>query len=178
MLSLCTVNTVTDSWLHLKLWSHYILTGSLFTLRLQSPAHLFVISSLLALSISLSLGIIFSLDAYIKRLSGKHTVSLVLWICRIVPNNLSLQYNIIFLIPLIKLLHRGKIIVCFLCWPGSPTVLFIFIWHSCASEASLQPPLNDWSTGLTFVNTTDIFIECEFRSSGGLHNYWRVSELC
>lgn len=33
-LSLCTVNTVSDSWLHLKLWGHYILTGSLFTLRL------------------------------------------------------------------------------------------------------------------------------------------------
>lgn len=33
-LSLCTVNTVGDSWLHLKLWGHYILTCSLFTLRL------------------------------------------------------------------------------------------------------------------------------------------------
>lgn len=72
-LSLCTVNAVSDSWLCLKLWGHYILTGSLFTL------HLPPISSLLSLPLwvypSVSLGVILSLDAYIKRFCGKHTAT-------------------------------------------------------------------------------------------------------
>lgn len=69
VLSLCTVNTVTDSWLHLKLWGHYILTGSVFTLYLFfNLLHSLLLSLHFLLWPSLcSHGIILSLDASIKK---------------------------------------------------------------------------------------------------------------
>lgn len=92
-LSLCNVNTASDSWLLFKLWGHYKLTGSLFTLCLplsisSTPlCYLFPFQSIP----SDSLGIILFLDAYMKRFGGKHTATgqcLVCWICRKCPMNM------------------------------------------------------------------------------------------
>lgn len=66
-LSLCTVNTVTESWLHQKLCGHYIVTASVFTLHPSPVSSTRFCYLLLCFSVHQSLGIIHSLDAYSQK---------------------------------------------------------------------------------------------------------------
>lgn len=133
-LSLCTVNMVGDSWLHLKLWGHYILTCSLFTLRLPP------ISNTPACYLSPSHYVHHPLSGYIilcmhaQRDSVKNTqpqgsvwfTEYAGWIClekdKKKVHNFSLEYNIIH--PMSVEIVPQRLNSRSLHWPASSTLLW------------------------------------------------------